>query len=546
MKLTFLGAARTVTGSCYWLEANNKNILIECGMFQGHAKENELNFEDFPFEPSNIDYIFLTHAHIDHSGRIPKIYKEGFRGKVICTKATRDLCEVMLPDSGFIQEIEAEWKNRKLKREGSRKVEPLYTHQEAADCMELFHPVNYYEEVTIDETVRVKFLDAGHLLGSAIIEMWVTENGKETKIVFSGDLGNLNLPLLKNYDTVENMDYLVIESTYGGRLHKEDNHERIIKFLDAIRPVLENGGNVVIPSFAVGRTQELIYDLNRYREEHPDEVKFLDDIPVYVDSPLAISATEIFKRNMDCFDDETREYIESGKHPLEFNELIFTKTAEESMALNETPGAKIIISASGMCEAGRIKHHLKHNLWREDSVIVFVGYQAEGTLGRQLVDGAEKVKIYGEYIGVKAKIVSIQGYSGHADQEGLNKWLSFIRKKPSKIFIVHGEAEAQDEFERLIHCEYQFDTVIPEQGDTFELDASNVVSTSTFKTIKNRFLRLQLLSQIDILQEQAEILSSKIDQISLNEKSDQEVMELYEKLISVEKDLRKIKFMLVK
>ncbi len=515
-------------------------------MFQGNQKNNELNFEDFPFDPASIDYIFLTHAHIDHSGRIPKIYKEGFRGKVICTKATKDLCEVMLPDSGFIQEIEAEWKNRKLKREGARKIEPLYTHQEAGDCLVSFEGVDYYEEIQIDETFRVKFSEAGHLLGSAIIEMWVTEDGKETKFCFSGDLGNTNLPMLRNYDLCEEMDYLVIESTYGGRLHKENNEERIIKFLDAIRPVLEQGGNVVIPSFAVGRTQELIYDLNRYRDKHPEEVKFLDKIPVYVDSPLAISATEIFKNNMDCFDDEVRDYMLSGKHPLDFEELIFTKTAQESMELNEKPGAKIIISASGMCEAGRIKHHLKHNLWRENAVIVFVGYQAEGTLGRQLVDGAEKVKIYGEYIGVKAKVVSIQGYSGHADQEGLMKWLSGIKKRPNKIFIVHGEEESQDEFERLIHCEYQFDTVIPEQGDSFELDPSAVVSQNTYKEVKNRFLRLQLLSQIDVLQEQAEILSSKIDQISLNEKSDEEVVELYEKLIGVEKDLRKIKFLLVK
>ncbi|MCQ2979325.1 MAG: MBL fold metallo-hydrolase [Clostridia bacterium] len=546
MKLTFLGAARTVTGSCYWLSANGKNILIECGMFQGQAKENELNFEEFPFDPSTIDYIFLTHAHIDHSGRIPKIYKEGFRGRVICTKATKDLCEVMLPDSGFIQEIEAEWKNRKLKREGARKVEPLYTHNEANDCLASFDAINYYEEIDIDENIRVKFSDAGHLLGSSIIEMWVKEGDKETKLVFTGDLGNVNLPLLRGYDTIENMDYLVVESTYGGRLHKENNEERIIKFLDAIRPCLERGGNVVIPSFAVGRTQELIYDLNKYRDAHPDEVKFLDHIPVYVDSPLAINATEIFKNNMDCFNDEVRDYIEHGKHPLDFEELIFTKTPEESMALNEKPGAKIIISASGMCEAGRIKHHLKHNLWKEDSVIVFVGYQAEGTLGRQLVDGAEKVKIYGEYIGVKAKVVSIQGYSGHADQDGLMKWMGAIKHKPSKVFIVHGEPEAQDEFERLIHCEFQYDTVKPEQGDSYELDATNVVSSSSYKEIKNRFLRLQLLSQIDVLQEQAEILSSKIDQISLNDKSDEEVIDLYEKLINVEKDLRKIKFLLVK
>ncbi len=545
MKLTFLGAAGTVTGSCHWMTVDGKNILVDCGMFQGHAKENEMNFEKFPFEADEIDYILLTHAHVDHSGRIPKLFKEGFKGKVICTKATKDLCEVMLPDSGFIQEIEAEWKTRKLKREGLNKIEPLYTHEEAAESLQCFSAINYHEVFELTDNVRIRMLDAGHLLGSAIIEMWYTENGTEEKIVFTGDLGNLNLPLLRNYETVEETDYLVIESTYGGRLHKEDNTGRIEKFLDNIRPVLNNGGTVVIPSFAVGRTQELIFDMNKYREQNPDAVKFLEKVPVYIDSPLAISATEIFKKNEDCYDEEAREFIESSHHPLEFAELNYVRTAEESMQLNDKKGAKIIISASGMCEAGRIKHHLKHHLWKADSLIMFVGYQAEGTLGRQLVDGAEKVKIYGEYIGVNAKVVSIQGYSGHADQNGLMNWVTCIKKKPKQIFLVHGEKESQDAFARNLKAELNYDAIIPEQGSSYDLK-DVAVQADGYKDIRNKYLRLQLLAQIDILQEQAEILSSKIDQIALNQKSDEEIIQLYERLIGVEKELRKIKFNLVK
>jgi len=422
MKITFLGAAKTVTGSCFLVETQNTKFLVDCGMFQGHSKEEALNEEAFPLNPAELDYIFLTHAHIDHSGRIPKIYKDGFKGEVYATKATVELCAIMLPDCGHIQEFENEWKNKKRIRAGKPPLEPIYTYQDALDCMKLFKKVNYGEPVKINDEIKVRFNDAGHILGSAIIEFWIYEKGKETKIVFSGDLGNKDMPILRDPSIIESADYLVIESTYGNRLH-ENQKNRFEYFVDIINETIDKGGNVVIPSFAVGRTQEVIYELNKEKESYDSKLKKLFSIPVFVDSPLAISATEIFRNNLDCYDEEAREYINNGDNPLDFPGLQFTRTPEESKALNERSGSSIIISASGMCEAGRIKHHLKHNLWRSDSTILFVGYQAQGTLGRKLIDGAKKVKIFGEEISVNARIEMIEGFSGHADKEGLLNWI---------------------------------------------------------------------------------------------------------------------------
>ncbi|GAE86902.1 metallo-beta-lactamase family protein [Acetivibrio straminisolvens JCM 21531] len=417
MKITFLGAAKTVTGSCFFVETASSKFLVDCGMFQGYSKNNALNEEDFPFNVEELDYIFLTHAHIDHSGRIPRLYIKGFEGEVIATKPTVELCAIMLPDSGHIQEFENEWTNRKRIRAGKPPVEPLYTYQDAVDCLKLFRKVSYDEVVKINDEIRVRFKDAGHILGSAIIEMWITERGEETKIVFSGDLGNRDMPILKDPSIIESADYLVIESTYGNRLHKE-RVNKAEHFLDLINATIEQGGNVIIPSFAVGRTQELIYELNKKKEVCDEKLKMLFATPVYIDSPMAISATEVFRNNLDCYDEEAREYIENGDNPLDFPGLQFTRTADESKALNERKESSIIISASGMCEAGRIKHHLKHNLWRKDSTIIFVGYQAEGTLGRRLLDGAKKVRLFGEEISVEARIEMIEGFSGHADKEG--------------------------------------------------------------------------------------------------------------------------------
>jgi metallo-beta-lactamase family protein len=406
MNITFLGATKMVTGSNFLVEGAGKRFLVDCGMYQGKATDEMENEAPFLYNPADIDFMLLTHAHIDHSGRIPKLYNEGFRGPVYATKATCELCSIMLPDSGHIQEQENEWKNNKRKRKGLKQQPPLYTAEEATKCLEIFKPIKYDEIIDIDEHIHVRFNDAGHMLGSAIIEVWVDEDGKTTKTVFSGDLGNNDIPLLSEPTMIEDADYLVMESTYGDRLHV-GTHDKAKVFLDIVSETLDNGGTVVIPSFAVGRTQEILYELNIIKEERSKDEDFQKEYetlmraPVYVDSPLAISATEVFKNNEDLFDDETKAIMERGDNPLEFPGLKFTRTADESKALNESDEPSIIISASGMCEVGRIKHHLKHNIWNPNSTILFVGYQAPGTLGRSIVDGAKKVKIFGEEFSVK-------------------------------------------------------------------------------------------------------------------------------------------------
>ena len=474
MKITFLGATKTVTGSNFLVEGAGKKFLVDCGMFQGQAREELENGAPFLYDVNEIDFMLLTHAHIDHSGRIPKLYKEGYRNPVIATKATCDLCELMLPDSGHIQEVEIEWKNRKRKREGKEAMPPLYTAQDAIDSLEIFKPVHYDEIIEIDENIQVRFNDAGHMLGSAIIEVWVTENGKTKKAVFTGDLGNNDIPLLDSPTMIESADYLIMESTYGSRLHMR-NDEKANLFLNIVSETLEKGGRVVIPSFAVGRTQEILYELDSIKQNSADEVfaKKYEELmrsSVYVDSPLAISATEVFRKNTDLFEEEVREKIESGENPLDFPGLKFTRTADESKALNETQEPCIIISASGMCEVGRIKHHLKHNLWDPNSTILFVGYQAPGTLGRSIVEGAKKVKIFGEEIAVNARVEYIEGYSGHADQEWLMNFIYSFINKPKHIFLVHGEPEGQVVLKQKIKEETGIAVTIPEFGDVYELN----------------------------------------------------------------------------
>ena len=445
MNITFLGAAKTVTGSNFLLEGAGKKIIVDCGLYQGKAKEERENYADFAY--NEIDYMLLTHAHIDHSGRIPKLYVDGYRGPIYATKATCDLCSIMLPDSGHIQEMENVWQNKKRARVGKPSLPPLYTAQDAIDCLKIFKPVSYDQIIELDENISVRFNDAGHMLGSSIIEVWVKENGETKKIVFSGDLGNNDIPLLDSPTMIETADYLVMESTYGGRLHNR-NDDKAEMFLNIVAETLDKGGNVIVPSFAVGRTQEILYELNKLKEQRTDEefmkkYETLMKAPVYVDSPLAISATEVFKQNMDLFEEDVREEIRKGDNPLEFPGLKFTQTAEESKALNDDPHPHIIISASGMCEVGRIKHHLKHNLWNPNNTILFVGYQAPGTLGAKIVAGEKKVKIFGEEIAVNARIEYIEGYSGHADQEWLLNFVYSFITKPKHIFLVHGEPEGQ-------------------------------------------------------------------------------------------------------
>jgi metallo-beta-lactamase family protein len=534
MKITFLGAAKTVTGSCYLVETKEFKFLVDCGMFQGHAQENILNGEPLPVNPAQIDFMLLTHSHIDHSGRIPKIYVDGFQGHIYATKATVELCALMLPDCGHIQEMENEWTNRKRQRAGKQPIKPLYTYQDAVDCLRLFEKVTYSEVVKINEEVRVRYNDAGHILGSAIVEIWIRENGEETKIVFSGDLGNHDIPILRDPSIIESADYLVIESTYGNRLHNQ-NENKVERFIDIINETIEKGGNVIIPSFAVGRAQEVIYDLHKQRGKYDHKLKKFMSTPVYVDSPLAVSATKVFRENLDCYDEEARQYIQNGDNPLDFPGLQFTQSADESRALNEKKESMIIISASGMCEAGRIKHHLKHNLWRKESTILFVGYQAVGTLGRKLVDGVKRVKIFGEDISVNARIEMIDSFSGHADRDGLIGWIEKIKRKPKRIFIVHGEEEVMNAFSALIHDTFHIDTIIPSKGESYIVSADKVYESAEKHEVNYQFQRLALLELMDNLKEELEELTDIVKADLKKEREDYEIDELRAKLKALEK-----------
>lgn len=468
MKLTFIGADHEVTGSCHCLQVCDKNILVDCGMEQGpDLYENQ----ELPMNPSDVDYIFLTHAHIDHSGLLPLMYAKGFRGQVFTTKATADLCQIMLRDSAHIQEFEAEWRNRKAKRSGEEEFIPLYSMNDAIGVLEHFVPCQYDEIIQIADGIRIRFVDVGHLLGSASIEVWLTEGDVSKKIVFSGDIGNLNQPIIKDPQYIKNADYVVMESTYGDRNHG-GTPDYVAELTRIIKETFDKGGNVVIPSFAVGRTQELLYFIRKIKYDNllPEYA----DFEVYVDSPLAIEATNIFNKNIDgCFDEEAMELIRQGINPIAFPNLKTSVTSEESKAINFDQKPKIIISASGMCEAGRIRHHLKHNLWRPECTILFVGYQAHGTLGRSLLEGAPRVKLFGENIEVHAKIEKMDGISGHADQNGLLKWLHAFETKP-KVFVVHGEDVVCEHFKTVIQDE-GYEAIAPFSGAEFDMAADELV-----------------------------------------------------------------------
>lgn len=472
-RLTFLGGAGTVTGSCFLLETEKLKLFVDCGMFQGNRELRMRNYRNLEAPAQSLDYVLLTHAHIDHSGLIPRLCKQGFRGKVLTTSATMDLCEIMLPDSGHIQEVEAEFETRKAERRGERRLDPLYTAQDALNCLRAFTGVAYGRDVALNDQVRVRFLDAGHILGSAIIEVWIKENDQEVKIVFSGDMGNKGTPIVRDPSWVEEADYLLLESTYGDRLHEPVANEAQ-RLKEAILDTVKRGGNVIIPSFAVGRTQEILFFLNGMFKRGE-----LPPVPVYIDSPLAVSATEIFARHPDCYDDETKACL-SGGDPFHFPNLTFVRDVKESMALNNGEHkSKVIISSSGMCDAGRIKHHLKHNLWRPESSVVFVGFQAEGTLGRRIMDGEKKVRILGESINVAAKIYSLQGFSAHADQQGLLDWVSHLTRKPQRLFIVHGEAAASCALSKLVEQRSGISAAAPRAGEQYLLNPQGLELTRT-------------------------------------------------------------------
>ncbi len=544
MKITFLGAAKTVTGSNFLVEAAGKKFLVDCGMYQGSAEEEFENEAPFAFDVQDIDFMLLTHAHIDHSGRIPKLYNEGYRHPIYAHKATCDLCSLMLPDSGHIQEMEIDWKNRKRIRKGEKALPPLYTAEEAARSLELFIPVQYNEIVEVSPEIHVRFNDAGHMLGSSIIELWVNEGDKVIKTVFTGDIGNNDLPLLSEPTMIESADYLVMESTYANRLHMRNDDKAEI-FLQIVSETIEGGGNVVIPSFAVGRTQEILYELDKIKEtkDDPDFVKkyrTLMKTPVYVDSPLAISATEVFRDNMELFDDKTKKRISQGDNPLEFPGLQFTMTAEESKALNEIDMPSIIISASGMCDVGRIKHHLKHNLWNPKNTILFVGYQAPGTLGYNIVNGAKKVKIFGEEIAVEARIEYIEGYSGHADQEGLINFVySFRDQKPSHIFLVHGEEDAQEVLAQKIEDETEIPVTIPNFGEKYELeDVPKMVGKVAVKPTSTRREIMNILNKLQ--SEMADMREAVNDDLENKNLKDEDMFRIKEKVKDLEKQIIRI------
>ena len=475
MKIQFCGASTGVTGSCHLITTDNHRILLDCGQFQGGKAQEAMNYEEFPFDPAEIDCLILSHAHIDHCGRIPLLFKRGFKGDIYCTDATADLLGVMLKDSGYIHEKEAEWKNRKNERAGRPVIEPLYTYNDAVDSLKFVKPVLYDQLIELNEEMKIVFNDAGHILGSAITELWVTENDTVSKIVFSGDLGVMNRPILRDPTIIKKADYVIMETTYGNRLHPQNSMD-VRRLMDIIRETAARGGTTVIPSFAVGRTQELIYELNRVYDSNSEYREAFKDLMVYVDSPMATTATEVFKRNAQVFDDETKEYIRKGDHPLDFKNLKFTRTSEESMWLNSDRKPKVIISASGMCEAGRIRHHLKHNLWDSRASIVFVGYQAEGTLGRRLVEGAQEVTLFGEKIKVNAQIHNLEGFSGHADRDGLLEWLGGFRQQPKHIFLVHGENDSKEDFAKTVKEQLGYEPVVVHGNSEYVLEENEIVS----------------------------------------------------------------------
>ena len=464
MKLTFLGATHEVTGSCYYLEACGKRLLIDCGMEQG--KDWFVN-QPIPVAPGEVDMVLLTHAHIDHSGKLPLLVKQGFKGQIFSTEGTQQLCDIMLRDSAHIQEFEAEWKNRKAERAGKPEQEPMYTTEDAMAAMRCFVGIPYNEIKYIDDGIRIRFIDAGHLLGSASVEVWLTEDGQERHLIFSGDIGNTDQPLIADPVYPEEADYVIMESTYGDRSH-EKPADYVTELAQVLQTTFDKGGNVVIPSFAVGRTQEMLYFIRQIKEEKL--VKGHDGFEVWVDSPLAVEATSIFlKRMYYDFDNEAKELLDKGINPISFDGLKLSVTSEESKLLNTNPNCKVILSASGMCEAGRIRHHLKHNLWREESTILFVGYQGEGTLGRMLLDGADKVKLFGEEVQVKARVLQLPGISGHADNNGLLRWIGNIKEKPRKVFVTHGEDSVCTLFAGRLRDELGLNAYAPYSGTVYDL-----------------------------------------------------------------------------
>jgi metallo-beta-lactamase family protein len=455
IRITCLGAAGSVTGSNFLIESpGGKKMLVDCGLFQGGRQMESRNWEDWGFDPGEIETLFLTHAHIDHSGRIPKLVRDGFKGRIITSPPTAELCQVMLLDAAHIQEMDAEWQSRKNKRQGKGDLDPLYTTGDAEACLILFSPVERDRIIDVEPGVKARLRNAGHILGSSILELWIEENDAPLKIVFSGDLGKQNQLIVRDPHEIFDADYLFIESTYGNRKHRsfEDSKDELV---EAIRYSVAQDEKIIIPAFAVERTQEILYILGEFHRKG-----LIPDIPIYLDSPLAIKATEIFRKNKKYYDEEAQAIVEKGYDPFDMPNLKFTESTRESIAINEKAGSAIIIAGSGMCTAGRIKHHLKHNLWREGASVVIVGFQAEGTTGRKIVEGAKRVRIFRENVAVRAKVFTIGGFSAHADQDDLLQWISNFESNP-RVFVVHGERTASEALANMIRTRFNLETHIP-------------------------------------------------------------------------------------
>lgn len=513
MKIRFLGAAGMVTGSNFLVESHGKRFLVDCGMVQGSKQAEEMNYAPFEFAPAEMDFLVLTHGHIDHSGRLPKLVKDGFKGPIYCHPATADLLSILLPDSAHIQQMETERFNRKRLQKGLTPVEPLYDDTDVRRTLDLVKPIPRDTAVSLTPGLEFTLKNSGHILGSCFARFHATTDKGEMNVVFSGDLGNSPVPILRDPDAIGPCDYLIMESTYGDRVRENDG-ERHKQLRDVIKRAEATGGRIIIPSFAVGRTQEILYCLSDLL--HAGEIKPID---IVVDSPLATNATEIFRRHRECYDDATRKRIDGGDNPFTFPGLRFTQSADDSRALNEAPERMIIISASGMCTAGRIKHHLRHNLYKPDATVLFVGYQGHGTLGRIISEGAKMVRIHGEEVAVKANIEMIHGFSGHADQKGLLSWVDTADAPPRKMILVHGEPDAQEALKTLLEAR-GIPTFVPGMGDEITLEpgqtvarTATVVSTPTpLDQPDDRDSELQEeIAMLDTMRTQLAVLTSKLD-----------------------------------
>lgn len=503
MKVSCLGATRTVTGSCFLCKHQGTSFLVDCGMFQGGREADQKNRRRFVFDPKRLDAVLLTHAHIDHSGLLPRLVREGFRGKIYATSATADLCKIMLPDSAHIQEMESEWQTRKNVRRGWKPVEPLYTTEDAEKTLGCLQAVSYDTPLDLSDTLKVTFRNAGHILGAAFLEIIFSSSEGEKKMIFSGDLGQPGQYIVRDPETPEQADFVFMESTYGNRMHRS-LEETLEEFAQILKQAARDKARIIIPAFAVERTQEVLSALYQLQSEGRAPV-----IPVYLDSPLAISATLLFRSHPECFDKETLEILQKGDNPLDMPSLTFSHTADESRKLNDLPGPLIIISASGMCNAGRIKHHLKHNLWDQKNHVVIVGYQARGTTGRKLVDGVKRVRIFREDVQVRAAIHTLGGFSAHADQKALEAWLRGVSPSPEKVFLVHGEETASEALAERLRGAFSFPVEVPSPGDEILLAELPEEAEKAALAEEGRMLSQSALDLVQRLQAISETLDGR-------------------------------------